>query len=79
MTHKVTHKTTLDEDTIRLLNNGGELPNIHITTARIGNELELYISRSDLLEFLRDMQEVAISDQKQEAYKGVRKLLKCLK
>ena len=61
----------------RLLNNGLGVPNF-VSGGYKTNDC-VYIKVDDLLIFLGELVEVAASDQKQEAYKGLRLLIKKVK
>ena len=61
----------------RLLNNGLGVPNF--TMAGMTHSNCVYVKADDLLIFLGELVENVASDQKQEAYKGLRLLIKKIK
>lgn len=82
MTHKPTFTAEEAQELIGLLNNEQDVPMSHIQTMKLSfgpTQGHLFLSRLDLIRFLKDLEDVAMSDQKQEAYKGLREYLMHLK
>lgn len=60
----------MKRDIARLLNNGGEVPPCNLTA--VMKDGQIFVSLPNLREWLDQMERAAVSDQKQEAYHGLR-------
>lgn len=77
--YNITH--TLDDkgnaELGRLVNNGFAVPPLKIGTITLENGC-LYVSKADLLKALEDLAGAAVSDQKQDAYRGLHQIISLL-
>ncbi len=60
------------EEVRRLLNNGGDVPDLGIQ--RLSYDGKRFVSVTDLIHIVTELERLALSDQKQEAYRGLRML-----
>lgn len=69
----MSNKLFLPQDVDALLNNGETIPKFVTSVISVGGQT--FIEVSSFMNWLADLSDECMSDQKQEAYRGLRKML----